>query len=501
MYDLLWEANGGIRNLGWARMVTNYKETGISIKLYNDGSFYGKDLLPGYSEGFVFTPRNCPPHLLARISRHLFIIKRKTENDQANYNPAVLTALGRYGVCVNDKNIALNASTILRTGDSIRLAVNGPLLFQFFDDREFDTQYVPNSILNKYHLAGRLGKGGQSSVRLVHRFVDQGKFAMKIIPKKRFDAESLYQHTKRLDHMFNEVSRTDFSNCFLSFSFFPQVDTMKKLHHPNIIRFEEHCQSAFDLFIVMELGERGNLLEYIHSFREKRLPEYEAKFAFYQICQGLRHIHSLKIAHRDLKPENVFIASCRVAVGKQDTLFKIGDFGYSRPAVELITQVGTFCYLPPEILKLEGEYTIAADIWTLGCLLFGIVSGSFPFDDSYGTPVKDQIQSAQLNFDRLPVWKQVNKSRIRYFEYFIDKFFHQVSPFLPGLIASMIKRDAAQRPPVDRIINKAVWFRDDKNLKSRVKMLYANQPFDHDLAQQMSTVSLGPSSSKNPRVK
>lgn len=183
---------------------------------------------------------------------------------------------------------------------------------------------------------------------------------------------------------------------------------MRKLHHPNVIKFVEHFQTGRDLFIIMELGERGNLLHYVHSFRDKRLPEYEAKFCFFQICKGLQHIHSLNIAHRDLKPDNIFIASCRVNQGKKEVLFKIGDFGYSKQASNLETQVGTFCYLPPEILILNGEYTISADIWTLGCLLFGVISGTFPFDASYGTPVIDQIKSASLNFRRLAIWKSVS---------------------------------------------------------------------------------------------
>lgn len=183
---------------------------------------------------------------------------------------------------------------------------------------------------------------------------------------------------------------------------------MRKLHHPNVIKFVEHFQTFCDMFIIMELGERGNLLHYVHSFRDKRLPEYEAKFCFFQICNGLKHIHLRDIAHRDLKIDNIFIATCRIKQGHKEILFKIGDFGYSKQASNLLTQVGTFCYLPPEILSLKGEYAISADIWTLGCLLFGIISGTFPFDDSYGTPAADQIKHAALNFNRVTVWKSVS---------------------------------------------------------------------------------------------
>lgn len=186
-------------------MVTKFGEKhNFTIKLYTDGSFYGKDPMPNFVEGLLFSPTNCSANILSRVSRKFFIIKREKTGNDANYSPAVLTVLGQYGAVINNKFIPTNGSVILQTGDSIRLT-NKTLLFQFFDDRDFNLKGIPGSILRKYHLAGSLGKGGQSSVRLLHRLDLGGKFAMKIISKDRYESESLQAHTKRLQHMSNEV--------------------------------------------------------------------------------------------------------------------------------------------------------------------------------------------------------------------------------------------------------------------------------------------------------
>lgn len=172
------------------------------------------------TEGFVFNHLNCPAEILARTSRRFFVIEREKTENVANFSPAVLKVLSRNGVRVNNKLIPQYGSIILKTGDSIRLP-NNTLMFQFFDDRDFNKKGVPDCILRKYHLAGSLGQGGQSSVRLLHRFDLNGKFAMKIISKDRFESESSFAHQKRLQHMLNEVRLALLFNFpYFNFSFF-----------------------------------------------------------------------------------------------------------------------------------------------------------------------------------------------------------------------------------------------------------------------------------------
>lgn len=120
----------------------------------------------------------------------------------------------------------------------------------------------------------------------------------------------------------------------------------------------------------------------------------------------------MNIAHRDLKIDNIFIKSQMVAQSRKEIIYMIGDFGYSKEADKhLMTQIGTPCYLPPEIQENsnETEYTIKADIWTLGCIFYAVLSGQFPFHDSYGYSVREQIANAYLNFNH-SIWDRVSNS-------------------------------------------------------------------------------------------
>lgn len=337
----------------------------------------------------MFTAQNCP-ELFNRISKNFFIIRREQIYGAVNYSPAWVQVYGRNGLIVNDVLIPRGCQKILCNGDLLKLT-NEICLFQFLDDRDFETVHIPRQVLRKYHVDWYIGKGGQSTVRLLHILDTAGKCAMKIISKDRFADESQYKFEKRLQHMTDEVK------------------AMKVLHHPNIIRFVETVQNHHLLFIIMDLAEGGNLLEYSQKFPNGYLPEYEAKFCCFQIAQGLEHIHSKNIAHRDLKMDNIFVTPAMNG-HRRDIILKIGDFGYAKSVDQVLsTQLGTPCYLPPEIQNRHDEpYTLSADIWTLGCLFYACLSGAFPFHETYGRPIHEQISTASLNFDRQELWRHVS---------------------------------------------------------------------------------------------
>lgn len=379
--ELLMQANGGFKALGWARMVSKFMKNNITLKLYNDISSYGSVESQKYP-GFTFTEENCP-EICQYISEKFFVIERQHIENEVNFSPAVIKVLGRNGLYVNNVFLKNGEQKILKNFDFIKFSPWNAL-FQFLDDRDFETKNIPNRVLKKYHIERRIGAGGQSTVRLVHNFATSGRFAMKMITKEPFDEETKHAYYKRLQHMHDEVK------------------VMQSLHHPNVIKFVEYYETPEDLLIIMELAEGGNLFEYMNNFSHNRLPEDEAKYCFFQIGNGLRHVHKLNIAHRDLKVDNIFVAKTDRGI-----IFKIGDFGYAKNASFLSTQLGTPCYFPPEIQENRQQYTIAADIWTLGCLFFACLSGSFPFHSNYGSSIAYQIAHADLNFERQACWQQV----------------------------------------------------------------------------------------------
>lgn len=263
------------------------------------------------------------------------------------------------------------------TGDYIKILRHEPL-FQFLDDRDFDSAGIPGSISHSYHIDSHIGKGAQSSVRLIHRIDSQAQCAMKVISTEKYESESEYSFSKRIQHMRSEVA------------------SMRQLQHVNIIKFIDHVEDDSHLYIIMEFGAGGDLLQYTKSFPGCYLPEPEAKFCFYQICEGLNFMHHKNIAHRDLKAENIFIVSFA-----GEKIMKIGDLGFSKNADDhLLTQLGTRFFFPPEILDRNGEYTLKADIWTLGCLFYAVFTGTFPFHNSYGESLSQQIRYADVDFNR-----------------------------------------------------------------------------------------------------
>ncbi len=130
----------------------------------------------------------------------------------------------------------------------------------------------------------------------------------------------------------------------------------------------------------MEYFELGDLEKFITP----ELTENDAKVIGRQLLEGLQFLHSHHLAHRDLKPANIFVARCG-----PDWWIKLGDFGLARHICteqnSQLSRIGTLDYMAPEILleNNNGEqnlpYTLAVDIWSLGCVLFRLLTQQLPF--------------------------------------------------------------------------------------------------------------------------
>lgn len=139
-------------------------------------------------------------------------------------------------------------------------------------------------------------------------------------------------------------------------------------------------ESDTSIFLAMEYFELGDLDKYITS----ELTETDAKVIGRQLLEGLQVLHGYHLAHRDLKPANIFVAR-----HAPDWWVKLGDFGIIRGICtkqnSTLTRIGTLDYMAPEILmgnddEDEGfSYTLAVDIWSLGCVLFRLLIQPLPF--------------------------------------------------------------------------------------------------------------------------
>lgn len=150
-----------------------------------------------------------------------------------------------------------------------------------------------------------------------------------------------------------------------------EIDIMKQLDHPNIIKLYETFEDTRNVYLVMEICEGGELFDRI--IEKGQFSEAEARHIFTQIMHALNYCHKNKICHRDLKPENFLLLT-----KADDSPLKMIDFGLSKffdmkesaKALSMTTKAGTPYYISPEVLK--GDYDESCDIWSAG-YLFSII--------------------------------------------------------------------------------------------------------------------------------
>merc|ERR1719316_112280 len=151
---------------------------------------------------------------------------------------------------------------------------------------------------------------------------------------------------------------------------------LKKMDHPNIIRFiEVFMTKKGRLCIVMEYADGGDVHSEIQKQGDNLLPEARILSWFVQTCFALHHVHKQRTLHRDLKTQNIFLM--------QSGQIKLGDFGIARllDATKdyAKTMVGTPYYLSPEIIE-DRPYNFKSDIWSCGVVLYEMTTLKHPFD-------------------------------------------------------------------------------------------------------------------------
>ncbi|XP_026869779.2 serine/threonine-protein kinase MARK2 isoform X8 [Electrophorus electricus] len=213
--------------------------------------------------------------------------------------------------------------------------------------------------IGNYRLLKTIGKGNFAKVKLARHVLTGKEVAVKIIDKTQLNSSSLQK-------------------------LFREVRIMKLLNHPNIVKLFEVIETEKTLYLVMEYASGGEVFDYLVA--HGRMKEKEARAKFRQIVSAVQYCHQKCIVHRDLKAENLLLDA--------DMNIKIADFGFSNEFT-VGSKLDTFCgsppYAAPELFQGKKYDGPEVDVWSLGVILYTLVSGSLPFDGQNLKELRERV--------------------------------------------------------------------------------------------------------------
>jgi calcium-dependent protein kinase len=182
-----------------------------------------------------------------------------------------------------------------------------------------------------------------------------------------------------------------------------EVNILCELHHPNIIKIYETYEDMNNFYIVMQYCSGGTLYNKIISM--KYFNEIDAAVIIKQVIRAIRHLHSKNICHRDIKPENFLFAS-----GQDNSKLKLIDFGLSQKKEKwfkgcMSDPVGTVCYMAPEVLNQK--YDQKCDLWSIGVLMYVLLSGILPFNANSKELLFRRILNTEPTFNE-NIWNEIS---------------------------------------------------------------------------------------------
>ncbi|XP_048853939.1 serine/threonine-protein kinase MARK2-like isoform X10 [Brienomyrus brachyistius] len=269
--------------------------------------------------------------------------------------------------------------------------------------------------IGQYRLLKTIGKGNFAKVKLARHVLTGKEVAVKIIDKTQMNSSSLQK-------------------------LFREVRIMKLLNHPNIVKLFEVIETEKTLYLVMEYASGGEVFDYLVA--HGRMKEKEARAKFRQIVSAVQYCHQKYIVHRDLKAENLLLDA--------DMNIKIADFGFSNEFT-LGNKLDTFCgsppYAAPELFQGKKYDGPEVDVWSLGVILYTLVSGSLPFDGQNLKELRERVLRGKY---RIPFYMSTDCENL------LKKF----------LILNPSKRGSLEQIMKDRWMNVG---HDDEELKPYVE--------------------------------
>ncbi|XP_021738034.1 serine/threonine-protein kinase ATG1c-like isoform X2 [Chenopodium quinoa] len=221
-------------------------------------------------------------------------------------------------------------------------------------------------------------------------------------------------------------------------SLMSEIFILKQINHPNIIRLHDIIEVPGKIHLVLEYCSGGDL--FMHIQRHGRVPEATAKQFMLQLAAGLKVLRENNIIHRDLKPQNLLLST-----NDNSPILKIADFGFARslqPRGLAETLCGSPLYMAPEIMQLQ-KYDAKADLWSVGTIVYQLVTGKTPFNGS------NQMQLLQ--------------NIIRATELCFPSDMKDLSSEFVDLCQKLLRRNPVERLTFDEFFNHPFLYQKQKN--------------------------------------
>ncbi|XP_049707564.1 serine/threonine-protein kinase MARK2 isoform X9 [Helicoverpa armigera] len=299
--------------------------------------------------------------------------------------------------------------------------------------------------IGKYKLLKTIGKGNFAKVKLAKHVPTGKEVAIKIIDKTQLNPGSLQK-------------------------LFREVRIMKMLDHPNIVKLFQVIETEKTLYLVMEYASGGEVFDYL--VLHGRMKEKEARAKFRQIVSAVQYCHQKRIIHRDLKAENLLLDG--------EMNIKIADFGFSNeftPGAKLDTFCGSPPYAAPELFQGKKYDGPEVDVWSLGVILYTLVSGSLPFDGSTLRELRERVLRGKY---RIPFYMSTDCENLL-------KKFLVLNPCKRASLESIMRdkwmntgyEDDELRPYVEPQQD----FKDHNRIEALVCVGYNRQEIEYSLAE------------------
>ncbi|KAK2776659.1 CAMK/CAMK1 protein kinase [Colletotrichum kahawae] len=296
------------------------------------------------------------------------------------------------------------------------------------EENESKSKFPRYPGLERWELVEKMGDGAFSNVYRAKDTTGEhgGECAIKVV--RKYEMNSM-QGNKHLHPDFKKVPKAAERANILK-----EVQIMRQLDHPNIIKLIDFSESRQYYYIILELAPGGELFHQI--VRLTYFSEELSRHVIVQVAKALEYLHEERgVVHRDIKPENILFSPIPIVPSKnpkpkqpgdEDKVdegefipgvgaggigqIKIADFGLSKIVWDnqTMTPCGTVGYTAPEIVKDE-RYSKSVDMWALGCVLYTLLCGFPPFYDESIEVLTEKVAKGQYTF-LSPWWDDISKS-------------------------------------------------------------------------------------------